>query len=325
MKRSISTKAESAASILPLTSNRQSGLLSREMISSIRSLPSCGSSSCRSRFGGEDDLASDPDLEDVDADRALGVDGAGELDLRHLGAVGVVVVDEDAVEQVRAGTALEHLAQARRVVADREASLDPERAADADLHRHRADQDRREAEAEARTRAERPRVVADERRVLAHQDAEDLAGVAEEREGEPADAERGAAAGCALVRGVVDRAVVGVAGEVVDQARLRVGCLRDPVGGRFRQRLVLGGALVRDVEAAALGAAERDQQVAVAGHRVDEADELQDRAQQREVVAAHRLEHVEHRHRAFADELGEVGDDRDLALEQSRRPASAGR
>ena len=47
MKRSIFTKAESAASIFPSTSKRQIGLKILEMISSIRSLPSCGASSWR--------------------------------------------------------------------------------------------------------------------------------------------------------------------------------------------------------------------------------------------------------------------------------------
>ncbi len=148
-------------------------------------------------------------------------------------------------------------------------------------------------------------------------------GVAEERERQAADSERRAAVRIALVGSVVDRRVVGVRREVVEQARLRTGVGRDAVldppglAVRLRDRRVAAGALAGDREAAAAGAAaERDQQVAVGRQRVDEADELQDRSQQREVVAADGLEHVEHRHRPFADQLREVGDDRDLALEQ---------
>ena len=111
--------------------------------------------------------------------------------------------------------------------------------------------------------------------------------------------------------------VVGIRREVVDEVVRRVGVqdalirLSRAVGGELPARSPLTSKLPPPRPAA-----ERDQQAAVGRDRVDELDELQDRAQHREVVAAHRFEHVEHRHRSLADQLREVGDDRYLALDQ---------
>ena len=68
------------------------------------------------------------------------------------------------------------------VVADGEAAAHADLAADRDRDRHRADHDRAEVVAEAGRGLQRAGVPADERGVPADEQAEDLAGVVEERE-----------------------------------------------------------------------------------------------------------------------------------------------
>ena len=106
-------------------------------------------------------------------------------------------------------------------------------------------------------------VVVDERRVLAHQNAEDLAGVAEEREGQSADAERRAAADA--LGGRVFAMAYGPPslGKLVDEVLPTCWRRRDPLAGLLRVSAGSRGAVRRDAEAAALAAAQRDQQVAV--------------------------------------------------------------
>ena len=95
----------------------------------------------------------------------------------------------------------------------------------------------------------------------------------------PASHSSGCVVGCAVRR-------AGLRGEVAEQVRRGAAARRDAVTGILRERLVLSGPVAEDGErAAAVAAAERDQQVALGRDAVDELDELQNRSQHREVVA----------------------------------------
>ena len=129
---------------MPLTSNRQIGfgqlvddLVDPQLAVGIGTVVEV-------EREGQLDAATDAGRDDHQIDRRTGEHPPEELDLGDVVAVGVEVVDEDAVEQRCPRAAVEQLADAAGVVADREPALDADLTADRDRDRDRADHDRTE-------------------------------------------------------------------------------------------------------------------------------------------------------------------------------------
>ena len=97
--RSIFTNASRNASILPETSNRQIGFCSLSTISWMRSLPSGSGRSSRSSENVSSMPPATPAETMTRSTDAAGEHLAEERDLGDVVALGVEVVDEDAVEQ----------------------------------------------------------------------------------------------------------------------------------------------------------------------------------------------------------------------------------
>ena len=256
-----------------------------------------------------EDAAADPGLGHHQVDFRRRRDAAGQRDFGNVDlARGVHVVDEEAVEQQfrTAEAAVGEFDQALRVVAEREVDVGGQAPFDGSTERAPDGKEHRVAELEL----ERPRIDAHQRDVgLAHQQAEDLARILEDRERDHlAEALVAQAAGEARCLGSARPGRVEPVERAVEVETGRVDRIEGRAEVAERVRQVAGHAARPVVD---LEAAERDHQVGDVGRdAVDQLDDAHDVADQADIELVRRrdlLRDVEQRDRR----AGQVRDHRD--------------